>query len=138
MGDGAVVFITDSIEAGDQTAAPIGATGDFNGWAINRPGKKSPYGLWGARKQRRQRDNQRAVEPIVRLISPESLSLVQTSSGRGFLLDPTGSFTVSGDSPCFTVEASPGAMHPISRIRIAFCRRNVKDFALGIPVNHES
>jgi prepilin-type processing-associated H-X9-DG protein len=48
MGDGAVVFITDSIEAGDQTAAPIGATGDFNGWAINRPGKQSPYGLWGA------------------------------------------------------------------------------------------
>jgi len=48
MADGAVIFITDSIEAGDQRAAPIGATGSFNGWAFNKPGKKSPYGLWGA------------------------------------------------------------------------------------------
>jgi prepilin-type N-terminal cleavage/methylation domain-containing protein len=40
MGDGAVIFITDSIEAGDQRAPSI-----CNG---NKPGKKSPYGLWGA------------------------------------------------------------------------------------------
>ncbi len=40
MGDGAVIFITDSIEAGDQRAPSI----SFH----NRPGKKSPYGLWGA------------------------------------------------------------------------------------------
>jgi prepilin-type N-terminal cleavage/methylation domain-containing protein/prepilin-type processing-associated H-X9-DG protein len=40
MGDGAVIFITDSIEAGDQRAPVISLT--------NRPGKKSPYGLWGA------------------------------------------------------------------------------------------
>ncbi len=48
MGDGAVIFITDSIEAGDQTAAPYRRDRRFNGWAINKPGKKSPYGLWGA------------------------------------------------------------------------------------------
>ncbi len=36
MGDGAVKFITDSIEAGNQHAY------------IDRPGIKSPYGLWGA------------------------------------------------------------------------------------------
>tara|TARA_R110002073_G_scaffold133122_20_gene280312 strand:- start:8440 stop:9618 length:1179 start_codon:yes stop_codon:yes gene_type:complete len=36
MGDGAVKFITDSIEAGDKNAAPAGA------------GQKSTYGLWGA------------------------------------------------------------------------------------------
>ena len=40
MGDGAVIFMTDSVEAGDQTAAPI----TFQ----NNPGSASPYGLWGA------------------------------------------------------------------------------------------
>ncbi len=35
MGDGAVKFITESIEAGDSSAAPAG------------PGEQSPYGLWG-------------------------------------------------------------------------------------------
>ena len=35
MTDGAVKFITDSIEAGDQTADPL------------RSGLPSPYGLWG-------------------------------------------------------------------------------------------
>ncbi|GAA4470732.1 DUF1559 domain-containing protein [Novipirellula rosea] len=40
FGDGAVKFITDSIEAGNSHAEVI--------WASNRPGEKSPYGLWGA------------------------------------------------------------------------------------------
>ncbi|WP_442506435.1 DUF1559 domain-containing protein [Novipirellula sp. SH528] len=40
MGDGAVKFITDSIESGNQTAPMI--------WNNNNPGSKSPYGLWGA------------------------------------------------------------------------------------------
>lgn len=40
MGDGAVIYITDSIDAGDQRAPAIKHD--------NRPGKKSPYGLWGA------------------------------------------------------------------------------------------
>lgn len=40
MGDGAVVFMTDSIEAGDQRARPISQS--------YQPGAKSPYGLWGA------------------------------------------------------------------------------------------
>jgi len=40
MGDGAVKFITDSIEAGNQRAPMI--------TNANRPGDKSPYGLWGA------------------------------------------------------------------------------------------
>ncbi len=40
MGDGAVVFVTDSIEAGDGRASSI----NFG----NNRGKKSPYGLWGA------------------------------------------------------------------------------------------
>ncbi|MEO1526123.1 MAG: DUF1559 domain-containing protein [Planctomycetota bacterium] len=46
MGDGAVIFLTDSIEAGDQRAPVIGAR--LPGDVKNRPGKKSPYGLWGA------------------------------------------------------------------------------------------
>jgi prepilin-type processing-associated H-X9-DG protein len=40
MGDGAVIFMTDSTEAGDGRASSIN-------FANNR-GKKSPYGLWGA------------------------------------------------------------------------------------------
>lgn len=44
MADGAVIFITDSIEAGDQNQGAIryGLTGPRS------PGKESPYGLWGA------------------------------------------------------------------------------------------
>ncbi|TWU59169.1 hypothetical protein Poly51_19550 [Rubripirellula tenax] len=40
MADGAVKFITDSIEAGNQNAFPV----DIN----NQPGAASPFGLWGA------------------------------------------------------------------------------------------
>ncbi|WP_404309220.1 DUF1559 family PulG-like putative transporter [Neorhodopirellula lusitana] len=40
MGDGAVKFITDSIEAGTSTAESI--------WYSNNPGQGSPYGLWGS------------------------------------------------------------------------------------------
>lgn len=44
MGDGAVIFITDSIEAGDRRAGGVrlGQQGP------RAPGSKSPYGLWGA------------------------------------------------------------------------------------------
>ncbi len=44
MGDGAVRFITDSIEAGNKRQTPV----QYNGTGVNRPGKPSPYGLWGA------------------------------------------------------------------------------------------
>ncbi|TWT83159.1 hypothetical protein CA13_46220 [Planctomycetes bacterium CA13] len=40
MSDGAVKFITDSIEAGNSSAAPV------NPWS--RQGVQSPYGVWGA------------------------------------------------------------------------------------------
>ncbi|MEL6106743.1 MAG: DUF1559 domain-containing protein [Planctomycetota bacterium] len=40
MADGAVIFITDSIESGDQNALGLNA--------YRSPGRKSPYGLWGA------------------------------------------------------------------------------------------
>ncbi|MFG0291187.1 MAG: DUF1559 domain-containing protein [Rhodopirellula sp. JB044] len=44
MGDGAVRFVTDSIEAGDSRAGMV-----FNiSWAAQRPGIASPYGLWGS------------------------------------------------------------------------------------------
>ncbi|KAA5546861.1 DUF1559 domain-containing protein [Roseiconus nitratireducens] len=43
MGDGAVVFLTDSIESGDQNAPTVCRDGSPNG-----PGFASPYGLWGA------------------------------------------------------------------------------------------
>ena len=48
MADGAVTFITDSIEAGDQRAEPIHLN--------NRPGAKSPFGLWGALGTRAARE----------------------------------------------------------------------------------
>ncbi|MEO1618930.1 MAG: DUF1559 domain-containing protein [Planctomycetota bacterium] len=44
MGDGAVVFITDSIEAGDRFAGMV----IWNGNGPRAPGSQSPYGLWGA------------------------------------------------------------------------------------------
>tara|TARA_R110002049_G_scaffold72490_7_gene187520 strand:+ start:85056 stop:86288 length:1233 start_codon:yes stop_codon:yes gene_type:complete len=49
MGDGAVVFITDSIEAGNSNAQTIyvGYSGS-NSVAPSIPGSQSQYGLWGA------------------------------------------------------------------------------------------
>ncbi|KAA5543038.1 DUF1559 domain-containing protein [Roseiconus nitratireducens] len=46
MGDGAVTFVTDSIEAGNQNNAVVwrGGTAALK----NMPGAQSPYGLWGA------------------------------------------------------------------------------------------
>ena len=44
MGDGAVKFITDSIEAGDSTVGNVFLTGT----GVRAPGSISPYGLWGA------------------------------------------------------------------------------------------
>ena len=46
MGDGAVIFLTDSIEAGDQHAAMVWLNGTPT--LGNVPGAASPYGLWGA------------------------------------------------------------------------------------------
>lgn len=43
MGDGAVIFVTDSIDAGDQNQAPVQTRGP---WPLG--GSKSPYGVWGA------------------------------------------------------------------------------------------
>ena len=43
MGDGAVKFITDSIEAGNSSAAAVDQQN-----TVNPAGSKSPYGLWGA------------------------------------------------------------------------------------------
>lgn len=40
MADGAVIFMTDSVEAGNSRAENI--------WLNNLPGSASPYGLWGA------------------------------------------------------------------------------------------
>lgn len=44
MSDGAVVFITDSIEAGDSTAGMVW----LGGTGLQAPGRESPYGLWGS------------------------------------------------------------------------------------------
>jgi prepilin-type N-terminal cleavage/methylation domain-containing protein/prepilin-type processing-associated H-X9-DG protein len=49
MADGAVIFITDSIEAGNQDQVPYGRNDNVNGIPINsQAGRESPYGLWGA------------------------------------------------------------------------------------------
>lgn len=45
MADGAVIFITDSIEAGDQNVIPYGQDGVSDNQTA---GRESPYGLWGA------------------------------------------------------------------------------------------
>ncbi|MEM1225631.1 MAG: DUF1559 domain-containing protein [Planctomycetota bacterium] len=53
MGDGAVKFITDSIEAGDSRAQNVrlNATETFA-----QPGSQSPYGIWGALGTRASRE----------------------------------------------------------------------------------
>jgi prepilin-type N-terminal cleavage/methylation domain-containing protein/prepilin-type processing-associated H-X9-DG protein len=50
MADGAVVFMTDSIEAGDSRAPMVWLNGMNVGPSppSNVPGSQSPYGLWGA------------------------------------------------------------------------------------------
>ncbi len=45
MADGAVVFMTDSVEAGNRRA---GAVRRNAGGGPREPGSPSPYGLWGA------------------------------------------------------------------------------------------
>tara|TARA_R110002049_G_scaffold46487_1_gene135176 strand:- start:132684 stop:134012 length:1329 start_codon:yes stop_codon:yes gene_type:complete len=55
MGDGAVKFITDSIEAGNQSMSPI----YVNFMAMNSvlpPGSQSPFGLWGSLGTRASRE----------------------------------------------------------------------------------
>lgn len=44
MGDGAVIFITDSIEAGNKSNGMV----VWNGSGPRGPGSQSPFGLWGA------------------------------------------------------------------------------------------
>ena len=50
MGDGAVVFMTDSVDTGDLTLPPVERGSNNLGWmgAGTDPGSASPYGLWGA------------------------------------------------------------------------------------------
>ncbi|MCC9603855.1 DUF1559 domain-containing protein [Stieleria sp. JC731] len=49
MGDGAVVFMTDSVEAGDPRHPVVQNHGATNSaYPGSSPGSKSPYGLWGA------------------------------------------------------------------------------------------
>ena len=44
MADGAVVFMTNSVEAGDPRAGSV----RLGQQGARAPGKESPYGLWGA------------------------------------------------------------------------------------------
>ena len=53
MADGAVIFMTDSVEAGDSRNGSV-----MNGQMGTRsPGKKSPFGLWGALGTRGSKEN---------------------------------------------------------------------------------
>ena len=52
MGDGAVIFMTDSVEAGDSTVPTI----RLGGTGAQTPGQMSPYGLWGALGTRAARE----------------------------------------------------------------------------------
>ncbi|MFG0288045.1 MAG: DUF1559 domain-containing protein [Rhodopirellula sp. JB044] len=55
MGDGAVKFITDSIEAGSSTSGTVVAVYD-GGTGTRAPGSPSPYGLWGSLGTRASRE----------------------------------------------------------------------------------
>ena len=47
MGDGAVIFMTDSVEAGDANQGPVWFRNNSS-QSVLPPGSQSPYGLWGA------------------------------------------------------------------------------------------
>ena len=47
ISSGAVIFITDSIEAGDSRAETVWYRNGMS-QSSNPPGSQSPYGLWGA------------------------------------------------------------------------------------------
>ncbi len=47
MADGAVIFMTDSIDTGDQNHVPYGRDNGDGAGANGGAGKGSPYGLWG-------------------------------------------------------------------------------------------
>ncbi|EMI21184.1 protein containing DUF1559 [Rhodopirellula maiorica SM1] len=69
MGDGAVKFVTESIEAGDQNEVPYGSRNP-------KPGYESPYGLWGAlgpkTHERRSKDSN---NPSVNLIRDSRIDI---------------------------------------------------------------
>lgn len=48
MGDGAVRFVTDSIDAGDSSSAQVRSLSTAPPGSFVEPGAKSPFGLWGA------------------------------------------------------------------------------------------
>ena len=48
MADGAVIFMTDSIDAGNQDHVPYGRSNNDGRDANFGAGRESPYGLWGA------------------------------------------------------------------------------------------
>lgn len=52
MGDGAVIFLTDSIEAGNQSVHMV----EFGQTGPSTPGQQSPYGLWGSLGTRASRE----------------------------------------------------------------------------------
>lgn len=54
--DGAVRFVTGSIDAGDPTAPSIGLLPTETDQRLGVPGSKSPYGLWGALGSRASRE----------------------------------------------------------------------------------
>tara|TARA_A100000171_G_C2127981_1_gene144798 strand:+ start:261 stop:443 length:183 start_codon:yes stop_codon:yes gene_type:complete len=54
MGDGAVKFITASIESGNQNNPVVWRNG--NDANMNQAGAQSPYGLWGALGSRGARE----------------------------------------------------------------------------------
>ncbi|GAA5507968.1 DUF1559 domain-containing protein [Novipirellula caenicola] len=56
MADGAVKFVTESIEAGNQASANVG-----NVAGSLAPGSKSPYGLWGALGTRAAKETESSI-----------------------------------------------------------------------------
>jgi prepilin-type processing-associated H-X9-DG protein len=56
MADGAVRFVTSSIEAGDATLGPVSSLGPS--WGYRPAGSPSPYGLWGALGSRGAKETQ--------------------------------------------------------------------------------
>lgn len=90
MCDGAVLFVTEAIDAGDPTAPSV-AMDAFrkikDGRKFATPGSKSPYGVWGAMGSRASAEHidirrNSAIAPPRRNASPDTISEIKKTPAR--------------------------------------------------------
>lgn len=57
LADGSIQFITENIDAGDQTVGPVSAAGADSAFRFGIGGEQSPFGVWGALGSRASKES---------------------------------------------------------------------------------